>query len=558
MIIYTVVDGSLFNEMITCGADNLKLHTDEVNGLNVFPVPDGDTGDNMYMTISSGVSAMNKTDKDDIGDVAAALSRGMLLGARGNSGVILSQFFSGVAKRLENIYEADVNLLSEAFKSGVKQAYRAVMNPTEGTILTVAREGIENAVESITPETTVNALFAKIKTEMAESLKRTPELLEVLKEAGVIDSGGAGLLCIFDGIDRMLSGDKVKNTDKEEKKEVAKGELAIDTFTEDSIMTFGYCTEFLLRLQNSKVDVSTFEVDTIIDYLKTVGDSLVVVKEDSIVKIHVHTFTPEKVIAFCRKFGEFLTVKIENMSVQHSEMLKEGEEEHTQNHEAMPQKEYAVIAVCTGKGMKNAFIDLGTDVVIEGGQTSNPSTEDFINAFRKVNAKHIFVLPNNSNIIMAANQAAEMFDSSEVHVIESRNIGSGYVALASFNPEADSAEEIAAAMNEAMQSVSTGFVSTSARDADIGGVHIRKGDYICFVGKKMISADRAKNISMKKLIDYIFDAGDKFMLTAFLGKDTDETDKDELKAYMNEKYPDTELYITAGGQDVYPYIIIAE
>ena len=560
MTSHSSLDGNLFKEIICGGAASLKSHAAEVNNLNVFPVPDGDTGDNMAMTVMSGVASMKKTDSDSVGEVAAALSRGMLLGARGNSGVILSQFWSGVAKQLEGKDEVDATLLSEALSYGVKQAYRSVMSPTEGTILTVAREGVGNAIIRLDHEGTIYALLSNVKSEMFTSLSNTPNLLPVLKEAGVIDSGGAGLYYIFEGIVKTLSGEET-SSDVLQQKEAPDTQSKTDVFsafTEDSVMTYGYCTEFLLRLQSSKVDVASFDVSTITDYLTTIGNSIVSVKDGSVVKIHVHTLEPEKVLGFCRKYGEFLTMKIENMSVQHSEKLADGAYPSKETGKAVPVKEYGTVAVCSGTGIMKTFEELGADFVIDGGQTNNPSTEDFIKAFDSVSARHIFVFPNNTNIILAAKQAAELYKGAQIHVIESKDLGSGYVGLASFNTEVDSTDEMMSSIYESMQNVVTGCVTTAVRSTEIGGVRIENGDNICFVGKKMISSQKEKKEALHALVDYIFADGEKFMITAFCGKDTSAPDRDEFRAYMKKHHPDAELYLVDGGQDVYSYIVIAE
>ena len=562
MLTISSLDGSLFKKIICGGLSMLKLRSAEINNLNVFPVPDGDTGDNMFLTLSSGVKAINALEDEDasLGDVSAVLSRGMLLGARGNSGVILSQFFSGIAKQLEGLDEADATVLAEALSSGVKQAYISVMSPTEGTILTVAREGVGNAIIKLGHTGTVDILLSDVREEMHIALMNTPNLLPILKEAGVVDSGGAGLYAIFDGMVRAAYGDSTDvQTDDTvpETKEKNRGTAdPFAAFGEDSVMTYGYCTEFLLRLQSSKVDLGSFDHSVITDYLSTVGNSIVAVRDGSIVKIHVHTLEPEKVLGFCRRYGEFLTMKIENMTLEHSE--KHGKESTEQPKKAAPKKEYGTVAVCSGDGIKETFTELGIDCIIEGGQTNNPSTEDFLSAFDKVNAKHILVFPNNANVIMAAKQAANLYNGAHVHVIESRDLGSGYVGIASFNPEADSADELCDMINGAMENVVTGFVTTAVRSTEIGGVKIENGDNISFIGKKMIASEKRRADALHALIDSIFDAGEKFMLTAFCGRDVPTPERDELRAYMKKQYPDVELYIVDGGQEVYSHILIAE
>ena len=509
-----VMGGNLLSKMAKGGAMQLRTNAEEVNKLNVFPVPDGDTGDNMRMTIESGVAAIENLESDNLADVMKAFSHGMLLGARGNSGVILSQFFAGTAKGLEGIDQADAAAFGRALQKGVEQAYKSVMTPTEGTILTVAREAVEYAVARVTPESTVNTLFADLVGEMHASLERTPEILSVLREAGVVDSGGAGLFYIMDGFNRVLNGEEFLDEEGFEKltanaKPTAAAEPDLDGFGPDSVMTYGYCTELLVRLQNSKTNISAFDVDALKAFLATIGDSIVAFQTDSIVKIHVHTLTPEKVLGHCRTFGEFLKVKIENMSLQHSSTV-EGDKEQAPAPAkeeaptapvapAAPAKKYGVVAVCTGPGIEQLYRDFGTDEVVEGGQTQNPSTNDFLDAFAKINAEHIFVFPNNGNIFMAAQQAADIYTASKIHVIPSKNIGSGYVALSTANFECEDAETIASEMTEALGRVTAGYVSPSIRDAEINGVSIKNGDTIGIIGKEIVLSNPDQHAAAMKL-----------------------------------------------------------
>ena len=559
MASYSYLDPALFRKIISGGAAHLKAHKAEVNNLNVFPVPDGDTGDNMYMTISAGVAAMERSSAETLGETAAALSRGMLLGARGNSGVILSQFFSGIAKVLTGRDSADAELLKNGFDEGVKCAYSAVATPTEGTMLTVARVGAAGA--SAAECATVNELIENTKAAMESALANTPNQLPVLKEAGVVDSGGAGICYIFEGMANVLSG-------KEEELSAAASDDnptpktdSFSSFTKDSVMTYGYCTEFLLQLQTSKVDPDSFDEKVITDYLTTVGDSIVSFKDGTVVKVHVHTLTPEKVLGFCRQFGEFLTVKIENMSVQHSSRIAgdgSREEAPDQSKSAEPEKEYAVISVCSGDGIKATLEEIGVDLVIDGGQTNNPSAEDFIEAFGRVNARHIFVFPNNANIILAARQAAELYDRADVHVFKNKDLGSGYVGAASVDRSAASADEIISAVGEAMAEVVTGCVSPAVRTTSVGGVKIECGDNICFVGKTMIASKKKRTDALRALADHILGGGEKFMATAFFGEEMTAAERDEFGEYMAKEHPDVEYYTVDGGQPVYSCILVAE
>ncbi len=547
----SLLGGVLLAKMAMGGAKQLRSHADEVNKLNVFPVPDGDTGDNMRMTIESAVSAIENLNPNDIGKVMDTLSHGMLLGARGNSGVILSQFFAGTAKGFKDVEEATPETLGRALEMGVEQAYSSVMTPTEGTILTVAREAVEFAVARITPESTIRSFFADLSKEMHDSLERTPERLQALKDAGVVDSGGAGLFYIIDGFNRVLNGEEVADTSSYAEVSAPKADVTSSGFNADSVMTYGYCTELLVQLQNSKCDVEKFDVEPLKEFLASVGDSVVAFKVDTIIKLHVHTLTPEKVLEHCRTFGEFLTVKIENMSVQHTE-----NEQIAPPSKKEPAKKYGVVAVTNGPGLESLFKEFGTDEIVEGGQTQNPSTNDFLDAFAKVNAEHIFALPNNSNILLAAQQAADLYKDAKIHVIPSKNIGTGYVALSSMNFDAENPEDILSEVEVAMSRVTAGYVSPAIRDADMNGVHVTNGDTIGIVNKEIVVSHPDRLSAAAALAEKLLDG--KFMLTVFTGKDADAEEQEKLQAEIAKKNPDAEVYFIDGGQEIYPYIFVAE
>ncbi len=566
--------GLLLRKMARSGAQELGSNAEEVNKLNVFPVPDGDTGDNMRMTIESGVAAIENVDSDNLADVMNALSHGMLMGARGNSGVILSQFFAGTAKGLSS-HKADPATLGKALEMGVKQAYSSVMTPTEGTILTVAREAVEYAVRRITPKSTIHSFFADLVREMHNSLERTPEALSALKEAGVVDSGGAGLFYIMDGFYRVLNGEEVPEVAPSEKAPAPKAPTTEFSFNENSEMTYGYCTELLLQLQKSKTDIERFDMDALKEFLSSVGDSIVAFLTGSIVKVHVHTFTPERVLGHLREYGEFLTVKIENMSVQHTELEKEEPTESTVSVEATPEtptpnatlvvtqeasekKHFGAVAVSLGEGIEKLFLELGADVVIHGGQTNNPSTSDFLEAFARINAEHIFVFPNNGNIIMAAGQAADLYEGAKVHVIPTKNIGTGYVALSSLDFSTEDSEEAMKVMTEATERVTSGYVSPSIRDADMNGITIKNGDTIGIVEKEIVVADKERMDATYALVSHLLSMEDKFMLTVFVGVDATNEEREQLQKYVEENHSDIELYFVDGGQEIYPFIFVAE
>ena len=541
------LDGILFARMINSGAANLKAHAKEINDLNVFPIPDGDTGDNMLLTMMGGVRHDDAT-SEGLDEMANRVSSGMLLSARGNSGVILSQFFEGIKNGFAGLQTADTKEIGEAFRQGVKQAYGSVMTPTEGTILTVVREATEYACEqnTDTPEAFLNAFIDEAK----RSLARTPELLPVLKKAGVVDSGAAGLIYIVDGMMRAVIGEDIADFSEVSEKTQ---ELDLDAFNEDSVLEFGYCTELLVRLQNAKTDISTFDVKVITDYLQTVGDSIVTVRNGSIVKLHVHTMTPQKVLDFCQQYGEFLKVKIENMSLQHNNTVTEEKE----NAPVKERKKYGIVAACSGEGLKDAFRERGADVIVDGGQSMNPSAEDFIAAFDEVNADVIFVFPNNGNIVLTAQQAANLYEKSDVRVIESTTIGAGYAALAMYDTNSDDADTIAAELKEAMSGVVTAEISHCVRDASIDGTDLHTGEYIGFVGKNLLAANDNRLSTVCETIDKIGFAGYDVCIV-ICGKEATDEEALHIENYIRSHYKGKEVYIINGGQDVYDYILIIE
>ena len=543
-----MLDGILFARMVNSGAANLKAHAKEINDLNVFPIPDGDTGDNMLMTMMGGVHH-DTSSCDSLCEMADRISSGMLLSARGNSGVILSQFFEGIKNGFTGLQTADTKEIGEAFRQGVKQAYSSVMTPTEGTILTVVREATEYACEqnTNTPEAFLEAFIEAFIDEAKRSLARTPELLPVLKKAGVVDSGAAGLIYIVDGMMGAVIGEDI--AEFSEVSEITQ-ELDLDAFNEDSVLEFGYCTELLVRLQNAKTDISTFDVKVITDYLQTIGDSIVTVRNGSIVKLHVHTRQPQKVLDFCQQYGEFLKVKIENMSLQHNNTV-------TVEAPAKERKQYGVVAVACGEGLKETFRERGADVIVDGGQSMNPSAEDFIEAFEEVNADVIFVLPNNGNIILTAEQAAHLYDKSDVRVIESTTIGTGYASLAMLDTSTGDTDAIVEDLRMAMEGVITAEISHCVRDAAIDGKEIHTGDYIGFVGKDMLSVNESRLVTVCESIDALnFSRYDFCILIC--GKDATDEEAEKIEAYVNSHYRGKEIYIINGGQDVYDYILIVE
>ena len=545
------IDAKMLSKMFLAGAKNLENHKEWINELNVFPVPDGDTGTNMTMTIMSAAREVSALGEEPaMATLCKAISSGSLRGARGNSGVILSQLFYGLAEGLKDHERADLDDFGRALANGVKCAYGAVAVPVEGTILTVAREAAENATKKIDKDISVYDFFKCYLNEMKLSLDRTPEILAVLKESGVIDSGGAGLVYIIEGFCKALAGETFSF---EAGQTGAKGtSLDFSKFTEDSEMVFGYCTEMLLQLQKSKTDVDAFKVDGLIEYLSTIGDSIVAFKTGTVVKIHVHTMTPYKVLEYCQQYGEYLTVKIENMTLQHNETVEKKEEPR----KIRPHKKYALVTTASGDGLIQLFTEMGADYVINGGQTNNPSSEDFLKAFEEVNADNIFVLPNNGNIILAANQAKDLYDKANIYVIETKSIGQGYSAISVLDYSSDDPEEIANDLKENMQASVTGMIAKSVRTTVANGVSIEKDDYMGFTGKTMLISTKSKIESTKKLIDELSE-NREFLIMVY-GKTTEESDKEAINEYVASNHPELELYEVDGGQDVYDFILIFE
>ena len=525
------IDANLYLNLVRGGAASLSAHRQTVNDLNVFPIPDGDTGDNMYMTIQAGCDAAGNT----LPEMAKAVSAGMLMGARGNSGVILSRIFAGIAKGLADVREADVDAFSRAMLAGVDESYHAVAEPVEGTILTVFREGAQAAAGS----KDLDEYFDLLVSAMDLSLQHTPELLDVLKKAGVVDSGGAGLLYIAEGMRAALHGEVAEVL---EGSAPAAQHVDLDAFTEDSVLEFGYCTEFLLRLQRSKVDLDTFDESVLSDWLSRNGESLVFFRDGSIIKVHVHTHTPGDILNHCQQYGEFLTLKVENMTLQHHE-------NHMDERFKRGRKAFGVVAVASGDGLTETFRSLGADVVIEGGQTMNPPVERFLRAFDEAGADTVFVFPNNANILLTARQAAELCDKADIRVIPCKTLGEGYYALANLDTESGDADAIEAALTEAAGEVTTGLVSCAVRDSG----KVRKGDFVGISGKEILSSGGTPEEALTTLADAL-EAGSSDVILVFAGKDARAADS--VRETLEARYPRAEVILQAGGQPVYEYILV--
>ena len=553
------MDGLLFKQIVTNGAANLRANYKTVDALNVFPVPDGDTGTNMKMTIEAGAHEISEYDEKSIYQMSKKLSRGMLMGARGNSGVILSQLFRGIYKGLAGYDEVNAVELANAFISGVKQGYHAVLKPVEGTILTVARESAEYAKKKVNRRSSIEEYFKHLLQEARASLERTPELLPVLKEAGVIDSGGAGLIYVLEGMAKALDGEFIK----EEAVNTSSQTVIHQNFNANSELEYGYCTEFILQLQHKKVNIKDFDISVITNYLETLGDSIVALKDEDIVKIHVHTKTPGNVLNYCQQFGEYVTLKIENMSVQHSDGPAKVDvqpcncPECVEMRKQTTPKKFAVVAVATGEGLINAFKEMGVDYVVEGGQSMNPSAEDFTKGFDLLNAQNIIVFPNNSNIVLTAEQAAKYYKGANVFVVPTKTIAQGYSALTMLDLSLDDPEGIINEISEVISNVTTGLITYAVRNTEIEGLKINEGDYIGICNGRIVTSQKERLHAVKEL----FAEGkveEKDIITIIYGKDVTEEELANLTSYIEEKYSNLEIDTINGQQDVYSYIFSIE
>lgn len=537
-----------FKGMISAGRMRLDENTEYVNSLNVFPVPDGDTGTNMNLSFTSGAKAVKETDSDHLGEIAQALAKGLLMGARGNSGVILSQLFRGFGKSVKELESIDANQFAAAFKNGVDSAYNAVMKPVEGTILTVARESAKAGTKKAKETDNVIEVMEAILAAAKKSLKKTPDLLPVLKEVGVVDSGGQGLVYVYEGFLSSLTGEVPKEEtpelDELVRAEHHRGEVHEHVHTED--ITYGYCTEIMVRIGEGETVEDTFDYDEFRNYLDKLGDSLLVVADDEVIKVHVHTERPGEVMNYGQKFGSLMKIKVDNMREQHSALSADKKAET---------KEVAVIAVAAGEGIKRLFESLGADYVLQGGQTMNPSTEDIIKAMKKVPAKHYIILPNNKNIFMAAEQAAKVSEVDTV-VVETKTIQQGLTSMLGFNATHDlnSNKE---SMTVEIEAVTSGQVTFAVRDTEINGVSIKKDDYMGIIdGDIKVTNSDIKKVTIDMIDQMIND--DSEILTLLYGEDGTESDAEEIGKAIEEKYDDIEVEIHEGGQPVYPYLVSVE
>ncbi len=548
------VDAKILGRMFLSGAKNLEAKKEWINELNVFPVPDGDTGTNMTLTIMSAASEVNALSEPDMKKLAKAISSGSLRGARGNSGVILSQLLRGFTKVIEQYEEIDAPIFAKSFEKAVETAYKAVMKPKEGTILTVAKGAAEKAAEIAENSENLKQFFTEVIEEAETVLAKTPELLPVLKEAGVVDSGGQGLVEVLKG---ALDGYLGKEINLDFVKPAAKPAITTPVSSKESNIKFGYCTEFIIMLERkfTEKDEEKFK-----EYLMSIGDSLVVVADEDIVKVHVHTNAPGEAIQKALTYGQLSNMKIDNMRLEHHEkVIKEAEKMAAQQaaeKKAEPAKEVGFISVSAGDGMGEIFKELGADYLIQGGQTMNPSTEDMLKAIDQVNAKNIFILPNNKNIILAANQARDLTEDKNIVVIPTKTIPQGITAMISYVPE-KSVKENTEEMTEAMGNVKTGQVTYAVRDTRIDEMDIHQGD-IMGIGDKGILA--VGQDIQKVAVDMTckMTNEDSELISIYYGADVTEADAEEISSRLEEIYPDFDIEINYGGQPIYYFVISVE
>ncbi|WP_406880524.1 fatty acid kinase catalytic subunit FakA [Staphylococcus aureus] len=544
------INGKLFADMIIQGAQNLSNNADLVDSLNVYPVPDGDTGTNMNLTMTSGREEVENNLSKNIGELGKTFSKGLLMGARGNSGVILSQLFRGFCKNIESESEINSKLLAESFQAGVETAYKAVMKPVEGTILTVAKDAAQAAVEKANNTEDCIELMEYIIVKANESLENTPNLLAVLKEVGVVDSGGKGLLCVYEGFLKALKGEKVEaKVAKLDKDEFVHDEHDFHGVINTEDIIYGYCTEMMVRFGKNKkaFDEQEFRQD-----MSQFGDSLLVINDEEIVKVHVHTENPGKVFNYGQQYGELIKLKVENMREQHREVIRK--EQHTAKPK-METVETAIITISMGEGISEIFKSMGATHIISGGQTMNPSTEDIVKVIEQSKCKRAIILPNNKNILMASEQAASIVDAEAV-VIPTKSIPQGISALFQYDVDA-TLEENKAQMADSVNNVKSGSLTYAVRDTKIDGVEIKKDAFMGLIEDKIVSSQSDELTTVTELLIEML-AEDSEILTVIIGQDAEQAVTDNMINWIEEQYPDVEVEVHEGGQPIYQYFFSVE
>ncbi|HGX1453667.1 TPA: fatty acid kinase catalytic subunit FakA [Staphylococcus aureus] len=544
------INGKLFADMIIQGAQNLSNNADLVDSLNVYPVPDGDTGTNMNLTMTSGREEVENNLSKNIGELGKTFSKGLLMGARGNSGVILSQLFRGFCKNIESESEINSKLLAESFQAGVETAYKAVMKPVEGTILTVAKDAAQAAIEKANNTEDCIELMEYIIVKANESLENTPNLLAVLKEVGVVDSGGKGLLCVYEGFLKALKGEKVEaKVAKIDKDEFVHDEHDFHGVINTEDIIYGYCTEMMVRFGKNKkaFDEQEFRQD-----MSQFGDSLLVINDEEIVKVHVHTEYPGKVFNYGQQYGELIKLKVENMREQHREVIRK--EQHTAKPK-METVETAIITISMSEGISEIFKSMGATHIISGGQTMNPSTEDIVKVIEQSKCKRAIILPNNKNILMASEQAASIVDAEAV-VIPTKSIPQGISALFQYDVDA-TLEENKAQMADSVNNVKSGSLTYAVRDTKIDGVEIKKDAFMGLIEDKIVSSQSDQLTTVTELLNEML-AEDSEILTVIIGQDAEQAVTDNMINWIEEQYPDVEVEVHEGGQPIYQYFFSVE
>lgn len=547
--------------MVLLGANHLSNNAKMVDALNVFPVPDGDTGTNMNLSMTSGAKEVKNNVTPHIGKVGASLARGLLMGARGNSGVILSQLFRGFSKAIEQKETLTAVEFAHAFENGVETAYKAVMKPVEGTILTVAKDAAKRAVDVAKNETDIIIVMEELVKEAKASLNRTPDLLPVLKEVGVVDSGGQGLLLVYEGFLSELKGETIDNMSisSPSMNELVNAEhhKSVQSHMNTEDIVFGYCTEFMVKFEAEKISKNPFAEEQFRNDLSRYGDSLLVISDDDIVKVHIHSEQPGEVLSYGQRYGSLIKMKIENMREQHTAILNEDETQSAVPVKSSKEKEkYAIITVAMGSGITELFKSIGAHVVIEGGQTMNPSTEDFVKAMESVHAENFILLPNNKNIIMAAEQAASVVEGNVV-VVPSRTVPQGMSALLAFNPSGE-LEANQSSMTDALSNVKTGQITYAVRDTNIDGIDISKDDFMGIAEGKIVVTDKDKLKAAKDLLAKIISADEDEIVTIIYGQDASKDDVNAIVEYLEDEFEDIEVEVHNGDQPLYAFIFSVE
>lgn len=547
-----LLDATMFKAMMTNGYLDLKKHLQEVNDLNVFPVPDGDTGSNMGATMQGGVDTFDGQNLDSVGEVAMKMAKGMLLSARGNSGVILSQFFAGLASGLAGHDQVNLITFAQAMEMGVKKAYSVVVKPVEGTILTVMREGCDAALAQINSSSTFEDYFTTLVAKMRESLQKTPELLSVLKDAGVIDSGGAGLVYIIEGMGQAIGGKIIEDVSLHLSSSGAKG-IDLSAFSSSSKLDYGYCTEFILQLTDEKDGPKNFVLKDLISYYETLGNSIVALQNGTLVKVHVHTKTPDKAIAYAQKYGEFLTFKMDNMALQHNETVVAKSSERALMSAPAKKKHSAMAIVACSPNEKTASVlkDYGANEVLIGGEQMELNPQDFVEGFRKANADALFVFPNSKQEILVAKQAAEFVSESTIHIIETVDVAQGLAAISSMDLADLSEQENLEAAERGLEETASLKVGKATKASQIGEEKVEIGDYVGLINGKLACKGENVETCLKKLVSLVPDAEDKEQLVVLLGEGLYQ---EKTEAKLEEALPDLELHFLDGGQKIFDVI----